>query len=308
MSVNASTAKVSPLIRRGAGNGRGHGSLSLGARHCTSARVADLFDMRLRALRRDRAASAGVELFIYDRAFEDCLERILLHQRRFRRALLIGCPDPRWPDRLRAVADRVEISDPGPQFALKSGGRGIVEDAWEPIPAAFDLVVSIGTLDTVNDLPLALRLIRFAMSAEGLFIAAFSGGDTLPQLRSAMRAADAASKIAAPHVHPRIDASALAPLLNDAGFTNPVIDVDRVTIAYPSLKRLLGDLRTMGVTNILWERPRWVGRAALRSAAAFFAAAGDGKSTPEIFEILHFATWAPKEGSSDVNLSRGNSC
>ena len=99
------------------------------------------------------------------------------------------------------------------------------------------------------------------------------------------------SGAAAPHVHPRIEAAALAPLLADAGFVNPVVDVDRVTVSYPSLHRLVADLRAMGATNILHSAPRFVGRAALSAARDAFTAAGDGIRTAETFEILHFAAW-----------------
>jgi hypothetical protein len=257
--------------------------------------VPQLFENELRALRRDRAARRGPELFLYERAFEDCLERIALAQRRFERALLIGCPDPDWPERLRAVAGDVEVHDPGPLFAARARGAMLVEDAWEPPEGSYDLVLTIGTLDTVNELPLALRLIRHAMRNESLFIGAMSGGDTLPQLRAAMRAADTVAGIAAPHVHPRIEAAALAPLVENAGFVNPVVDVDRVAVSYRSLERLVDDLRRMGATNILTARPRFVGRNARSSAIEAFVAAGDGERNVETFEIVHFAAWTPKE-------------
>lgn len=258
--------------------------------------MADLFDMKLRALRRDRAAQMGVELFLHERAFEDCLERIALQQRRFGHALLIGCPDPQWPKRLRAFADTVEVRDPGPAFARRVGGSQIIEDYWEPSEAASDLVLAIGTLDTVNDLRLAMRLIRHAMTPDALFIGSMSGGDTLPKLRAAMRAADATNGIAVPHVHPRVEAAALAPLLTEAGFTNPVVDVDRVTASYRSLDHLVADLRAMAATNVLAARPRFVGRAARQAARAAFAAAGDGERTVETFGILNFAAWTPSKG------------
>src|SRR5262249_26269187 len=149
-----------------------------------------------------------------------------------------------------------------------------VEDAWLPPEGAYDLVLALGTLDTTNDLPLALRLVRYAMRADALFVGALSGGDTLPQLRSAMRAADAISGAAAPHVHPRVEASALAPLLTEAGFVHPVVDVDRAAVSYRSLERLVADLRGMGATNILSARPRFVGRVAREAAIRSFADAG----------------------------------
>jgi hypothetical protein len=262
----------------------------------TSAAVPELFDMRLRAMRRDRATRSGPELFLLERAFDDCRERIILTNRRFERALLIGCPDPGWPQRLREVATNIDVRDPGLLFAAAAGGQTIIEDAWQPEASAFDLVLSLGTLDTVNALPLALQLIRRAMSGNGLFIGALSGGETLPRLRAAMRAADAASGGAAPHVHPRVEASALAPLLSQAGFVNPVVDVDRVGVSYRSLDRLVADLRAMAATNLLSARPRFISKIARQAAIGSFAAAGDGERTDETFEILHFAAWAPTHG------------
>ena len=267
-----------------------------------------LFDMSLRALRRDRAARQGTELFLYDRAFEDCLDRLSTMQRLFESALLVGCLDPSWRERLGTFAREVEVRDPGSLFATKAGGKPIVEDAWEPQARAYDLVVAVGTLDTVNDLPLSLRLIRHSIRDGGILIGAISGGDTLTQLRSAMRAADAVSGVAAPHVHPRVEASQIAPLLESAGFRGPVIDVDRVTLSYRSFDRLVGDLRAMGATNSLIARPRFVGRQARAAAVKAFADAGEGGRTIETVEILHFIGWAAKDGLPLVNPGRGKSC
>lgn len=256
--------------------------------------VSVLFDLKLRALRRDRAARIGVEPFLFERAFDDCIERLTLVQRRFEHALLIGSPDASWPDRLRRIVPQVEVRDPGRLFADAAGGDLVVEDDWQPPSAHYDLVLAIGTLDTVNDFPRALLSIRHSMRPEGLFIGALSGGDTLPRLREAMRAADQATGNASPHVHPRIEASALAPLLSAAGFADPVVDVDRVRVSYASLDRLVRDLRSMGATNVLAARSRApLTRDALNAAARSFAAAGDGERTVETFEILHFAAWSP---------------
>lgn len=271
----------------------GHCSLSLATARRTSDAVTELFDMKLRALRRDRAANVGPERFLVERVFEDCLERISLMKREFERALLIGCLDPEWPKRLRSVARQVEVKDPGPSLAAGARGEPIIEDAWEPPGEAFDLVVAVGTLDTVNDLPLALRLILCSMRSDGLIIGALSGGDTLRQLRSAMRAADTVVGVAAAHIHPRIEASALSPLLIDAGFVNPVVDVERVQASYPSLDRLVSDLRAMGATNLLQSKAPPLSRLQRSAAIRAFADAGDGSRTTETFEILHFAAWSP---------------
>ena len=254
----------------------------------------DIFNMELRALRRDRAFRQGPELFLLERAFEDCLERLALIRREFRLALLIGCPDPAWRHRLEQFVQSVEIADPGPLFADAASGTCIIEDQWELPVRAFNLCLAIGTLDTVNDLPGALQRIRGSLMEDSLLIGAMAGGDGLPQLRRAMHLADQLTGTSSPHVHPRIEAASLAPLLTACGFVMPVVDVDRVQVSYESLDGLVTDLRRMGATNILNQRTRVPLRRQARAAAeAAFLSAGDGSRTVETFEILHFAAWTP---------------
>jgi hypothetical protein len=254
--------------------------------------TAGLFDTRLRAMRRDRAARVGPELFLYERVFDDCRDRIAMMQRRFDRALLIGCPDPRFAEALLQVANSVDALDPGSLIAAAMGGEPLVEDQWTPEPGQYDLIVAVGTLDTVNDLPRALLAMRFALAPNGLAIGALSGGETLPQLRQAMRAADAAGGLAVPHVHPRIEPAAFTGLLSAAGFERPVVDIDRVPVSYRSFGRLVSDLRRMAATNLLSARARTpLTRRQVEAAHATFAAAGKDGRTTEIFEIMHFAAW-----------------
>ena len=255
--------------------------------------TAEIFDLELRALRRDRAARVGPELFLAERVFGDCLERLSFVRRSFRSALLIGCPDPGWPGRLRQFIETVDVLDPGPLFAEAVGGTCIAEDRWSSMPGSYDLCIGIGTLDTVNALPLVLKNIRACLEDDGLLIGALAGGNGLPRLRAAMHSADLLAGAASPHVHPRIEGPTLAALLSAAGFAMPVVDVDRVQVAYRGLDDLVRDLRRMAATNILLQRSRKpLSRAAIAAARGTFS---DGQSkTIEIFEILHFAAWAPE--------------
>ena len=148
----------------------------------------------------------------------------------------------------------------------------------------------------VEDLPGYLRLLRSRLRPDSLLIGAFPGGNTLPQLRAAMRAGDAVAATAAPHVHPRVEAAALGHLLTAAGFVMPVVDVDRVRVAYESLDKLVSDLRGMAATNVLRARPRRLSPAALAAARSQFRSASIGSRTVETFELLHFAAWTPQQG------------
>lgn len=253
-----------------------------------------LFDLDLRARRRDRAFRTGPELFLLQRVFDDLVDRLSLVKRSFDCALLIGCPDPGWAGHLRAIVGAVDVVEPGALFAKAAGAAPQNEESAGLPAATFDLAIAVGTLDTVNDLPAALRGVRAALKPDGLLLGSMAGGDTLPRLRSAMRAADAVQGAAAPHVHPRIEPSALTDLLAAAGFVMPVVDVDRVAVGYPSLARLVADLRAMAATSVLTDRPRRpLDKAAWTAAQANFDAAAVGGRTVETFELLNFAGWTP---------------
>lgn len=255
-----------------------------------------LFDPKLRALRRDRAARLGPELFLLDRAFDECLDRLRDVARPFRRAMLLGCPDRAWAERVRRFSDEVEIFDPGPMFAEAAGGLAVEEDMFDFGIEQFDLCIAIGTLDTVDNLPLALTLIHRAMVPDSLLIGAMAGGNSLPLLRSSLIEAERESGRVTARTHPRIEASSLAGLLSAAGFGMPVVDVDRVTLRYSTLSALVQDLRTMGATNVLRQRAPGLTKGAAKRAEAAFAAAAIGGKSPEIVEILHFAGWSQQSG------------
>lgn len=252
----------------------------------------DLFDRRLRALRRDRAARTGPEMFLFDRAFDECLDRLGAIDRDYDHALLIGAPDTEWRHRLRSFARAITVIDPGPLFADAAEGVAADEDRHDFGEQLFDLVIAVGTLDTVNELPLALQLIRRSMRPDAPFLGALAGGDSLPILRAAMIEADRGAGGVAARTHPRIEPSSLAGLLAAAGFVMPVVDVDRITLRYASLQSLVRDLRAMGASNMLAARSAGRGkRWAERAHAAFAALARDGR-TEERIDILHFLAWS----------------
>lgn len=231
-----------------------------------------------------------METLLYDRAFEDCLDRLADVSGTFGDILLAGCPNPAWADRL--TSKRLSLVDPGPLMAERAGGRCADLESLPFEAARFDLCLTIGLLDTANSLPLAAAALHLVLKPGGLLLGAIPGGQSLPRLRRAMLAADGCLGRAAPHVHPRIEAPSLARLLTEAGFVDAVVDVDRVELSYSSLDGIIRDLRAMGMTNVLAGRPRAsVGRPALAVARAAFLEGGE--RAIEQVEILHFAAWKP---------------
>lgn len=245
---------------------------------------------------------------------EDILARLDLVTRDFREALDLGCGHGGLSRALRARGMKTLAADPGRRFAAAAGGVQCDEDRLPFGDARFDLIVSAGTLDTVNDLPGALTLIRRALRPDGLFLGAFVGAGSLVRLKRAMLAADdAEGRPASPRVHPQIDVRAAGDLLARAGFALPVADAESLTVRYSGFGALLSDLRAAGATNLLADRARApLGRAGLAAAAGAFQAAADpdGKVAERI-EIVHLLGWAPapdqpkpaRRGSATASLA-----
>ena len=278
-----------------------HGqSLSSRGADGTSPAMDAPFDRRLRRLRRDRAAArfAGAD-YLHRHAAGELIERLAGISREFCRALLFGDAGGQLA---AALGDRgLETLRADPSRALLAGRCSAFACDEDRLPFAdgsFDLILSVGVLDSVNDLPGALALIRRCLTPDGLFLAAFAGAGSLPRLRSAMQAADAAqSGGASPRIHPQIDIRAAGDLLVRAGFALPVADSESLPVRFSGLGSLVGDLRAMGATNVLAARSPPLSRVAFAAAIADFAAfaEADGK-TSERFEIIYLSGWAPAPG------------
>lgn len=240
-----------------------------------------LFDDQARALKRARALRREPTPFLAQRIVEEFLERLHPVQRRFGRALVTGCP-PALQPLLAGVAGEVA-------FASSFDALAEVEEA------SLDLLLVIGELDGRDELELLLRIARSRLRSGGLMLGAIPGGNGLPVLREALHAADRTSGSFAARMHPRIEPGALAGLLSAAGFSEPVVDVERVRIRYAQLRRLIADLRDHAATNILRARLRRpLTRAAWLAAEEAFTARSVGGRTEEVVELLFLAGWAPQ--------------
>ncbi len=259
---------------------------------------AEPFDRTLRRQRRDRAADGFADAaFLRTHMVEELRFRLAAVSRRFTDVLDLGCADGSLGRGLPGV--RVISADAGFKFARAAGGIQCDEDRLPFADGSFDLIVSAGALHAVNDLPGALTLIRRALRPDGLFMAAFVGGETLARTRAALLTGEVAVRGAvSAHVAPMVDVRGAGDLLRRAGFALPVADSERVTVRYDSLIALAADVRAMGETNILATRDRSpLRRDVLEAVAGAFAdmADADGRVS-ETVDILYLTAWSPGPG------------
>jgi len=250
-----------------------------------------IFDRALLHRRQKRAANLGPAAFLLNRAEEDLVDRMSSITRTFERVALV---------------DTV-CTEPLEKFLSSRGVKQIhtvhIENETESLlckpDTQYDLVISLHSMQWLNDLPGVLAQIKRLLKPDGLLLAAMIGGDTLTELRDALASAESELEGGiSPRVSPFVEVRTLGSLLQRANLALPVTDIDRLTVRYKNALALMHDLRRMGATNVLIERSRKpLRRTTLLRAAEIYReryADADGR-VRATFEILWLSGWAPHE-------------
>lgn len=152
--------------------------------------------------------------------------------------------------------------------------------------ARFELIWSNLMLNWLTDPLPALREMHRTLAIDGLLMFSTLGPDTLKELRFALD-----DRVGA-HVHRFIDMHDIGDALVKAGFSDPVMDMEIITLTYADVDALLTDLRRSGWSNASTLRPRGLSGKSRWDAArtALQARFKDGR-LPITFEIIQGHAW-----------------
>ncbi len=270
----------------------------------------------MRRLRASRQPHAGAD-FLMRRTCEDLADRLAAVQRRFPAAADLFSAST-LPAQTLAHSGKVDaVIRIETDRALLGDALGLVAppETLPLEPASLDLAVTVLALQEMNDVPGLLAQARRALRPDGLFLAAFAGQGTLSELRESLLVAE--SELCGgvnARVAPFPDVRDAGALLQRAGFALPVADFDTVVVRYDDMFGLLRDLRGMGATSTLADRPpRRATRALFARAAEVYAerfSDRDGR-VRATFSIVWMSGWAPdasqqkplKPGSAKARLA-----
>jgi len=155
---------------------------------------------------------------------------------------------------------------------------------------AVDLMFSNLMLQWCDDLDAALREVRRVLAPDGFFAFTSLGPDTLRELRHAWGAADQGT-----HVSGFRDMHDIGDALTRAGLSEPVMDVERLTMVYADVAAITRDLKGLGAHNATAARARGLtGKGRWRAMTAAYETQRREGLLPATYEVVYGAAWGAR--------------
>jgi malonyl-CoA O-methyltransferase len=195
----------------------------------------------------------------------------------------------------------------GARAAPRGESRFVCADATRlPLTtSSIDLVWSNLVLQSIGETRAAFAEFLRVLSVGGLLLFTTLGPDTLKELRAAFSGIDRAT-----HVSRFIDMHDLGDMLVEAGFADPVMDAETITLTYADALSMMREIKAAGEHNATFGRPRgMMGRARWgRMLDAMERSRRDGR-LPATCEVVYGHAWKPEprfaaNGSAIVRFER----
>ena len=177
-------------------------------------------------------------------------------------------------------------------------------EALPLVPDCVEMIWSNLALQWCNDLPATFVELHRVLKAEGMVMFSTFGPDTLKELRKAFSGVDGNN-----HLNRFADMHDIGDMLVHAGFSEPVMDMEYITLTYDDLRGVLHDLKAIGAHNATEGRGKGLmGKAAFgRLLENYEKFRRDGK-LPATYEIVYGHAWKPRprvtrDGASIIKTS-----
>jgi malonyl-CoA O-methyltransferase len=162
-----------------------------------------------------------------------------------------------------------------------------------------ELVFSSLMLQWCNDLDAAFTQMQNTLKKQGLFLFATLGPDTLKELQSSWAEVDDEL-----HVNTFIDMHDVGDALLRAGFVEPVMDVEHISLTYEDCFSLMKDLKTLGASNADDNRSRGLtGKNKIKDLESAYEKYRTGGRLPATYEVVYGHAWAPLQATPPDSLA-----
>jgi malonyl-CoA O-methyltransferase len=162
----------------------------------------------------------------------------------------------------------------------------------EALPVASnsqDMIWSNLALQWCNDLPATFVELQRVLKVDGLLMFSSFGVDTLHELRVAFHDVDGYN-----HLNRFADMHDIGDMLVAAGFSDPVMEMERITLTYNDVRAVMQDLKSIGANNATAGRSSgMMGKAAWQRVTENYEKLRRDGKLPATFEIIYGHAWKP---------------
>jgi malonyl-CoA O-methyltransferase len=157
-------------------------------------------------------------------------------------------------------------------------------------PGSLGMVWSNLAIQWCNDLPATFVEMHRVLKTEGLLMFSTFGPDTLKELRLAFNGVDRHN-----HLNRFADMHDIGDMLVQAGFADPVIDMEYITLTYDDVRGVLQDLKSIGAHNATVGRSRGLmGKNTWARLVENYERLRNNGKLPATFEVVYGHAWKPQ--------------
>lgn len=160
--------------------------------------------------------------------------------------------------------------------------------------ASIELVISGLTLQWCQDLPKVFKEFRRVLAPGGLLLFSSFGPDSLKELRQSWAEVDDM-----PHINAFADMHDVGDALLQSNFSDPVMDMEMLTVTYNDVRTVMRDLKQIGAHNVMQGRSHNItGKTKLQKMIQAYEQFRVDGLLPVTHEIVYGHAWVPEAKES----------
>jgi malonyl-CoA O-methyltransferase len=159
------------------------------------------------------------------------------------------------------------------------------------------MIFSNLTLQWCNDLDRVFEGFWRILKPGGLLMFSTFGPDTLKELRACWHKIDQFT-----HVNAFIDMHDVGDALMRHRFSEPVMDVERLTLTYQDIRTLMQDLKMLGAHNVTaGRRQTLTGKGRIQALTRAYESYRHDGVLPASYEVVYGHAWIPANKEQDLH-------
>ena len=163
-----------------------------------------------------------------------------------------------------------------------------------------DMLFSNLALQWCSDLEKVFAEFRRVLKPDGMLLFSTFGPDTLKELKLCWQQVDDYM-----HINEFVDLHDIGDAMLKCGFSNPVMDMEMITVTYPDVKSIMRDLKKIGAHNVNEKRIKGLmGKNAFQKLITSYESYRSNKVLPVTHEVIYGHAWVP-ENKGQLSQARG---